>query len=105
MTESMQIALTAINKWMYFGWNYKTIPHEWKSGNGELKTGNFPEFLVKAKWTCNFDHMAGKWAAAIRTDDCHSYLSRFYAELDTDNRRALLEWVMEHYQDERKLFY
>lgn len=104
MTESMQIALTAINKWLFFGWNYETICHEWKSGNGEQKTGYFPAFLVKVKWTCNFDHMVGKWSEAIRSGDCHSYLARFYAELDTTNRQMLLEWVMQNYQGERKLF-
>lgn len=104
MTESMQIALTAINKWLFFGWNYETVRHEWKGGNGEQKVGYFPDFLVKVQWTCNFDHMADKWSAAVRSGNGDSYLVRFYAELDTTNRQRLLEWVMQNYQGEHKLF-
>lgn len=104
MTDNMQIALTAINKWLYFGWNYEVVLHQWKSCNGEQKTGYFPAFLVECKWTCNFDHMAEKWSAATRSGNCDSYLVRFYAELSMDNRQTLLEWVMQNYQGEHKLF-
>lgn len=33
-----------------------------------------------------------------------AYLVKFYANLDGDNRKILLEWVLQNYTDEKKLF-
>lgn len=100
----MQIALRAINKWMYFGWNYSSEYYEWKSAGGETRQMVLPTFLFKIKWSCNFDHMVEKWIEATRYKDPDTYLIRFYCELDLWNRRLLLEWVMNNYTDERKIF-
>ena len=105
MTENMQIAITAINKWLYFGWNYEIIHHKWNSTNGEQKEEWLPAFLVKAQWTCNFDHMLDKWNKVTQSGNTNSYLTQFYAELDTTNCKILLEWIMQNYQGEKKLFY
>lgn len=105
MTENMLIAMIAINKWLYFGWNYDTVLHKWKSVYGEQKEECLPAFLVEAKWTCNLDHMLEKWHKSIKNGDVHSYLTRFYADLDTENRKILLEWVLQNYQGEKKIIY
>ena len=65
---------------------------------------HIPEFLVGAKWTCNLQHMIDKWNDACRSQNTDSYLVKFYANLDNNNRIALLEWILENYTDERKLF-
>ena len=103
MTENMKIAMTAINKFIYFSWNYDLVYHTWNAGSGTTKEETVPEFLAKIKWTCNFDHMYSKWKLAIMNDNPNEYLIKFYAELDNENRKLLLEWVMENYNDERKL--
>lgn len=105
MTESIKTAIKAINKWVFFGWNYQCIQHEWVAANGDRRTGAVPQFLAEVRWTCNFDHMYQKWCTAINDTDTNSYLVKFYAELDDRNRELLLEWIMEHYNGEKKIFH
>lgn len=99
----MKIAIQAINKWVFFGWNYSCVSHEWTSVNGEQKREAVPKFLTEIKWTCNFDHMLSKWHIATRDGNADSYLVRFYAELGSENRQLLLEWVMKNYDDEQNI--
>lgn len=103
MTESMETAIKAINKWVFFGWNYSCVHHEWISVNGEKKCEAVPQFLAEVKWTCNFDHMLSKWKIATHDANANSYLVKFYAELGVENRLLLLEWVMANYNDEQKI--
>jgi hypothetical protein len=103
MAESMKTAIKAINKWVFFGWNYPSVEHEWISVHGEKKFEVVPKFLVEVKWTCNFDHILSKWHLATRTKNSNAYLVEFYAELGTENRMLLLQWIMENYKDERKI--
>lgn len=105
MTESMKTAIKAINKWVFFGWNYSCVYHEWISVNGEKKCEAVPQFLAEVKWTCNFDHMLSKWEIATHDANANSYLVKFYAELDDRNRELLLEWIMVHYDGEKKIFH
>lgn len=103
MTESIKTAITAINKWVFFGWNYSSVEHEWTNIHGEKKFEVVPKFLTEIKWICNFDHILSKWHIATRTNNSNAYLVEFYAELGTDNRILLLQWVLENYKDERKI--
>lgn len=104
MEENMRIAMAVINKWLYFGWNFKLVPHTWDNGIRKISK-SLPEFLINAKWTCNIDHMVGKWESAVESGNPDAYLVRFYATLDMENRKALLEWVMENYNGEMKIVY
>lgn len=104
MTKSIETAIKAINKWVFFGWNYSCVHHEWISVNGEKKCEAVPQFLAEVKWTCNFDHMLSKWHLATRDGNADSYLVKFYAELGAENRLLLLEWVMQNYDDEQKIW-
>ena len=103
MEEKMEAALVAINKWMYFGWNYKIVSRDKKNWDGYMERESVPEFLLKVKWTCNIEHMIGKWKAACSYGTPDGYLPRFYAELDQTNRALLIEWVMKNYNDEIKI--
>ena len=102
MTENMKAAIVAVNKWLYFGWNFNSVLHTWNNGAGE-QTRALPQFLVETKWNCNLNHMIGKWNSAIQCGNPDAYLTRFYAELDTENRQALIEWVMNNYNGELKI--
>lgn len=102
MTNNMEIAMAAINKWVYFSLNYKVVPYTKPNDNEVIY---LPEFIVAIKWTCPISHMIGKWKSATRSNDPYTYLIRFYIELDTQNSKLLLEWVMNNYNDEVKLFY
>lgn len=103
MTESIKAAIKAINKWVFFGWNYPSIEHEWTNIHGEKKFEVVPVFLTEIKWTCNFDHILSKWHIATRTKNSNAYLVEFYAELGNENRRLLLKWVIDNYNDERTI--
>lgn len=103
MTESIKTAIKAINKWVFFGWNYSCVEHEWTNIHGENKFEVVPKFLTEIKWTCNFDHILSKWHIATRTKNSNAYLVEFYAELGINNRILLLQWVLENYKDERKI--
>lgn len=108
----LQISASAINKFMYYSWNYQFIRHTWKSIGGEERTEYVPEFLTKVKWNCNFDHMLSKWNSAVfyygfdgekkRERDAHGFFSRFYAELDGENRLSFLTWILDNYNGECK---
>lgn len=99
----MKSEIQAINKWVFFGWNYSLTDYEWTSVNGERKREVVPQFLAEVKWTCNFDHMLSKWHIATQDGKADSYLVKFYAELGTENRHMLLEWVLANYNDEQKI--
>lgn len=102
MTENLKIASVAINKWTYFSLNYIVVPYT--PPNDKDVIIYVPEFIVKVPWTCPISHMIGKWKAATRTEDAHSYIIRFYIELDSTNSALFIEWVMNNYNDEMKRF-
>lgn len=107
MTENIEKAMMAINKWIFFGWNYKSVMHEWECSLGQKMKAMVPEFLAKVDWNCSFVHMYNKWLRCT-TGVCEEsglYLIKFYVELDLSNRIKLLKWVLENYHDERPLFY
>ena len=100
MTEQMRSAIYGINKFMFFSWNYAMTQIE---RNGRKMY--LPKFIVEAKWSCNFDHIIGKWYGCITDSkgnerDSYSFLPRFYAELDSVNRRAMLDYILEHREGE-----
>lgn len=102
-SEKLQLAMAAINKWLFFCWNYSCQLCEWTDIHGNKHSECLPDFLVGAHWTCNLTHMVEKWKRAVNEGSPNSYLTRFYGDLDVFNRRALLQWVMENYHDERKI--
>ena len=103
MTEEMKVALEAINKFMFYSWNYTLIEHEWVTTDGTIHKEVVPEFLVKVPWHCDFQHMLNKWREAISTDNPMIYFPEFYKRLDTQNTQVFLEWIMKNYNGERKL--
>lgn len=105
MTENMKIAVKAINKWLYFGWNYETVKHEWKSEYGNIWCDFVPKFLVEVKWNCTFHHIYLKWREAQESKNSDAYLVKFYSLLSSDNRIALIDWVMHNFNDEIKIIH
>lgn len=104
MTDNLRIAMIAINKWMFHGWKYKVVPMTFTTPGGVSVTPYVPEFLKEVKWTCHISHMLEKWNHATRSQDPDTYMTKFYAELDNNNRRLLLEWVIQNYNGEKSLF-
>lgn len=100
--EYLQKAMEAINKWLYFGWNFGLVYHKWDGFSG-IMAETIPVFIRDAKWTCSLDHMLDKWHEAIKSGNTDAYLVKFYSMLDGENRIALMKWVLENYDDEMKL--
>ena len=72
----------AINKWIFFTFNY-------------------PYDFIERCWSdapILAEHIRGKF------NDYGGDMNRLYCELDKSNGNKLLEWVMDNYDSERKLF-
>lgn len=105
MTDKLKIGMEAVNRWLFHGWNYELVSIAVPDyANNASKLVYVPRFIAEAKWTCNLHHMISKWQQACDSQHPDAYLVAFYASLDTFNRRILLEWVLENYTDEAKLF-
>lgn len=102
MTENMKLAIVAINKFIFFSWNYESVEHSWEE-NGVKRAAIVPRFLADIKWSVNFSHIYSKWNVAISCHNPDAYLPSFYKELDTENRRYLLEYVISNYHSEQKI--
>lgn len=87
-----------VNRFLFYCWNYEL--QAYRINNVEY---NVPEVILKAEWSCSVDHMVRKWLDATQSGNSDAYFTRFYAELDADNRRALLNWIMCSYNGEIKL--
>lgn len=101
--EKIITSIKGINKWVFFNLNYATVSHKWIDECGNERCEQVPQFLIEVEWTCHFNHMMKKWREALQTKDSSAYLIRFYMELDTTNREAMLEWILHNYNDEKEL--
>lgn len=82
MEESL-LSKRAINKWVFFCFNY-------------------PYDFIERCWSdCSpyfISHIRDKF------NDYGGDVNRLYCELDKENGEKLLNWVLENYNSERKLF-
>jgi len=96
--EEKEIMMQGINKFLFWNWNYEIVlnPEDGK---------HYPDALMKAKWTCNRQHMLNKWAhwCKLCNNNTADANIKFYGELDGQNRRAFLSWIVENYNDEQTL--
>ena len=101
MTENTKNAMIAINKWFYYGMNYNVVPVEIADYQGE-RTEYLPDcFNAFPKHLRG--HLFSKWESLYESYGSRAVLMAFYAELDGTNRKRLMEWVLENYNDECKL--
>lgn len=100
-----EIAKIAMNKviWFMINMSFDNVTYElpW---NGEKVTEWLPVFLGKVKWGCNTEHIVNKWKTYSGVDpNLAETFVRFYSGLDTKNSRALLDYIIEAYDNERNL--
>lgn len=101
MTENTKTAMIAINKWFYYAMNYPMVEVEVADFDGTKKEylpdffNAFPMHLRK--------HLMGKWNYYYEEYGSRAVLMVFYGELDGENKKILMEWVLNNYNDERKL--
>lgn len=104
-TAAMPIAQCAINKFMFFSWNYPSKFYEWTDEWGRKRGEILPTFLweCKDRWECNFSHMVGKWHDACDSGSSYATIPRFYGLIGTESRRIMLEWICRNYNDEQSI--
>ena len=101
MTENTKTAMTAINKWFYYAMNYPVVEVEVADYQGTRKEylpdcfNAFPKTLRA--------HLAKKWDTLYGLYGSRAVLMAFYAELSSNYRKDLMEWVLNNYNDEQKL--
>ena len=100
MTENIKTAMTAINKWFYYAMNYPVVAVEVETFDG-IKTEYLPD-CFKAFPKVLRAHLAKKWDALYERYGSRAVLMAFYGELDWSNRKLLVEWVLDNYNDEQK---
>ena len=101
MTENMQTAMVAINKWFYYAMNYHVVAVEVSTFEGD-KTMMLPDFFnAFPKYLRS--HIASKWEYGYDTYGSRAALMWLYGELDWTNRKLVIEWVMENYHGEQKM--
>ena len=93
------------NRFQFCAWNFEMSeePYRWMNLSGNEYREIFPRFIMEAEWTCSIHHIVAKWRAACGGRRPDEYFPRFYAELDGENRIAMLRWIMKNYTDEQKL--
>lgn len=87
MTENMKSAAIAINKWVFFAMNY---PHD----------------FIEKVWADNKNlaqHLRAKFNHYHETYGSRAVMNTFYCELDGNNKRKLMAWVLDNYNDEQKI--
>lgn len=68
-------------------------------------TANFDYFFIEKVWKDRplmAKHLRSKWSG-MEEHYGSATIYRFYFELDTNERKVLLEWVMDNYKDAPKL--
>ena len=104
MTENMKVAMTAINKFFYYAMNF---------GSKKMEVAVIGEGIVEKYMPDCFEafpvslrqHLYEKWDYAYDRYGNRAVLMAFYAELDGNNRQLLMQWIMENYNDEQKLYF
>lgn len=101
--NDLESAIIGMNKMFYFSMNlyYAELyySHPW---NDTVIKEYLPKFLGDIEWGCNLSHIIDKWKSCA--EHCqYSAMYRFYTELDSENRRKLLEYICENYNDECRI--
>jgi len=104
MAKNIETATNAINKWFYFSMNYPVKYHnKLNTDLGDVENIVLPTFITEIKWGCGLKHMIEKWQYVEDKWSASARMNEFYMGLDCGNRKRLLEWVMDNYNDECKL--
>lgn len=100
--NTKEAMIQGINRFLFYAWNFDSTVVRINVG-GEVLLESVPRVVAEAKWNCTVSHMVEKWFKATKSGNADAYFQRFYAELSSDNRRAFLEWIVEHYCGEQNI--
>ena len=103
MTENMKVAMTAINKWIYYALNYNVVEVEVQDFDG-THTENLPDCFNAFPMNIR-KHFAGKFRAYYEDVGSDGVMTKFYAEIGKSYQKMLMEWVLNNFNGEQKLYF
>lgn len=86
----------AVNKFLFYQWNFESVPITYPSVSGGYKTEYMPGFFKVFRDNGLIEHMYLKWVNYHRRDT-HSSIARLYGELSKEDRYIVLKWINENY--------
>ena len=101
-TES---AVKGIHKFFYYAMNIPFVKTTYSMPWDDtiMKTEFLPDFVSEVAWGCSPAHIIGLWKDASEQGGYFGKLMAFYSYLDDTNRRLLLEYICNNYNNEPNL--
>lgn len=93
MNEIKENLIEGARRFIMWNWNYESLCND---TDGKW----YPDVLLKCEWHCDRQHLCGKWNRYNEDRGNITELANldFYANLDQENRNAMLEWIIENYK-------
>lgn len=93
--KQIETMMLGAHRWMFYCWNFQTQRHT----DGMY----YPTVIMQAAWTCSRDHICAKYMHSLDKVGSQFALMDLYGELDNNNRRAMLDWIMNNENHATKL--
>ena len=95
-------AIQGMNKMFFYAMNMPFIQTTYSMpwDDKKTKTEWLPNFIEGVDWTCNKAHIVGLWKDASEQGGYFGKFMAFYSYLDNKNRKALLDYIIETYNNE-----
>lgn len=87
--------MQGVHRWLFYCWNFQSERYT----DGMY----YPTVIMQAEWTCNREHIMAKYMHSLDKVGSEFALMDLYGELDTNNRRVMLDWIMSNENHATKL--
>lgn len=101
--ENKQSAIQGMNEMFYYAMNIPYVQITYRNFGGGEHTKWVPTFIKEVPWNCNMLHMVEKWESCIEKCGAFGEFMYFYSLLDNENRRLLLEYILDNYTSGSKI--
>ena len=100
-TNSM---IFGINKFFFYAMNYPSVLIKFPSIAGGMRKEYLPDFFTAFPDHLK-EHFCCKWESACDRYSGYGAMMKFYGELDSSNRKLMLEYIVNNYNDEQKIYF
>ena len=91
-TQQRYAEMTAINEMFYYINNAEMV-----KADGYMTSGWVPSVIDKCDWPCGHDHAVDSWNSIDDMPIVNKFIV-FYGNLDNENRKAMLNWILDNYK-------
>lgn len=95
--DEKQTMMLGVHRFLFYQWNFE-------SRRNETDGYYYPTVIMKADWTCGRQHICDKYMKCLDSVGSRYALAHLYGDLDNENRRIMLEWIMSNEPHAPKLF-